>query len=200
MTMSYLAFATAVLFLIASPGPIISLIVSQSRLAIPKLIIVGTALAAQILLLISFTAILYAVNIDGRLLNVMQLVGGAYLLYLGWQAFLSAKEKQAMEQVNHQVGFWTALKLGLSNPKDILFLVAFLPSFIVVDTRYVTHAMSLMLIWLVIDCSVMVMYSLLAKKIFAWKTGELLLTYIPCVTISLFGCIAIAESLMGFIS
>lgn len=199
--MSYLAFACAVFLLIISPGPIVSLVISQSQYSIPKRIIAGTVISAQILLAISFLLLMYAININGQALNILQGLGGLYLLYIATHSFYEIHQaKEEESSVEESVDFWMALKLGLSNPKDILFLVAFLPSFIVVNDQFTVHAICLMLIWLAIDISIMLMYSVLANKIFQWKSGQKVLTIVPCFTILAFGCIALWQSVSGLLA
>jgi threonine/homoserine/homoserine lactone efflux protein len=190
--MLYITFALSVLMLILSPGPIVSLIISEARHKIPRGVIIGAVLSSQVLLLVSLFTIFNSISFNRDLLRFGQVIGGCYLLYI---AFCSICEKRDFKSVERG-GFIKALKIGLSNPKDILFFVAFLPSFIQVDGDFFIHAFILMTIWLVIDVLVMVFYGYFSAKLFDWRIGQLFIAIVPNVVMFIFGSVSIYKGVI----
>ncbi|MFC3023878.1 LysE family translocator [Vibrio zhugei] len=187
--MLYLTFAISVALLIVSPGPMVSLIIAESRNQLPKATILGALLSAQILLLLSLTAIINAFSFNENLLKIGQLIGGGYLIYVAVMSYFSSLDTEQVDNVKSR--FFKAIKIGLSNPKDILFFIAFLPNFISLNDNYVLHSATLMVIWLIIDLSIMLGYSYFARKIFAYQFGQMFISKVPCVTMILFGLMAV---------
>ncbi|MGO1296672.1 MAG: LysE family translocator [Vibrio sp.] len=187
--MLYLTFAISVALLIVSPGPMVSLIIAQSLNQLPKATILGALLSAQILLLLSLTAIINAFSFNENLLKIGQLIGGGYLIYVAVITYFSSLNTENVSNVKGS--FFKAIKIGLSNPKDILFFIAFLPNFISLNDHYVLHSATLMVIWFIIDLSIMLGYSYFARKIFAYQFGQIFFSKVPCVTMILFGVIAV---------
>ena len=92
--------------------------------------VVGVALGLGALVAASATAY-----------TVLKLVGAAYVIYLGVQAIRHrAAARLAMEAAEGEVvtgarpstlsSVWTGFMVGMTNPKSIVFFVAFLPQFI----------------------------------------------------------------------
>lgn len=71
---------------------------------------------------------------SAELLIVMKFVGGAYLVWLGIQVWRSPSLGETQTQVSKEVTSFSLFRQGalaaLTNPKGILFFVAFLPQFI----------------------------------------------------------------------
>lgn len=64
--------------------------------------------------------------------DVIRWIGVAYLLYLAWQALRSAAQVRAGGRVMSSVcAFGTGFAVNLTNPKVILFVLAFIPQFVV---------------------------------------------------------------------
>ncbi|MDW6005059.1 LysE family translocator [Vibrio mangrovi] len=196
---TYITFALSITLLIVSPGPVVSLVISESKYSFPRNTVAGALLASQILLIISLIVILSAFHIDPVFLNLCQFVGGIYLIYIAWSSF-----RHSATESNHVIRssgkqFWKSLKIGLSNPKDILFFIAFLPTFITMDDDFFEKSIHLMLIWLIIDFLIMTMYSLLAQRIFASVSGKTIIHYLPIFSILGFGLLAVSRSLSNFL-
>ena len=62
--------------------------------------------------------------------DVIRWVGVAYLLYLAWGAFRHGAVASGMEEVRAARAFRTGLYVNLTNPKVILFVLAFIPQFV----------------------------------------------------------------------
>ena len=62
--------------------------------------------------------------------DVIRWVGVAYLLYLAWGAFRHGAVASGMEDARVARAFRTGLYVNLTNPKVILFVLAFIPQFV----------------------------------------------------------------------
>src|SRR6478672_8623678 len=130
-------FAAACLALTATPGPDMLLIASRSisqgrasGFATLAGIQLGTychALAAAFGLSQLFLAVPVAYD-------VVRYAGAAYLLYLAWKTFRSARTALATDAGTdrHPIGivFWQGLLTNLLNPKMALFVLALFPQFV----------------------------------------------------------------------
>ncbi|CRM47432.1 LysE family translocator [Pseudomonas sp. 58 R 3] len=181
MSILHLTFAVAVFFLIASPGPVVALVISDARQAWPTATITGGVLSAQLLLLITLTLIYTAMDVSPLLLNWGQLVGGLYLAWLGVSSLRASADGIAPVQNSRRHFFWRALKVGLSNPKDILFFLAFLPGFIEHDGDFIKQGLLLALIWGVIDVSILLIYGAISRRLLSFAAAQKVMTKAPSV-------------------
>lgn len=62
--------------------------------------------------------------------DVIRWVGVAYLLYLAWGAFRNGAVAAGTEGVQAAKAFQSGLYVNLTNPKVILFVLAFIPQFV----------------------------------------------------------------------
>jgi threonine/homoserine/homoserine lactone efflux protein len=186
----YVTYAISIALLISSPGPVIALVISDSKHGWPTGTILGGAISAFLLLACSLLVIHFALVVDDVLLDWGRVLGGLYLGYLGISILLS-KQQHSVAKSHHQDCFWRTMKVGLSNPKDILFFLAFLPSFIISGQSFIEQSMIFLGLWLVIDMCIMVAYAGLAKKLLIYKSCQTLLFYLPGVFMSLVSAISI---------
>ncbi|WP_035055857.1 LysE family translocator [Andreprevotia chitinilytica] len=131
----WFAFVATTLFISATPGPNMLLMLShgtrygwRATLATMAGALTGLALLFT-LSAFGLAAILAA---SATLFLIMKLVGAAYLVYLGVQCW-RAGESLALPQAKSDASwsrYRTGLTVALSNPKAILFAGAFLPQFI----------------------------------------------------------------------
>ncbi|WP_248750473.1 LysE family translocator [Pseudomonas sp. MWU15-20650] len=201
MNMLHLAFAVAVFFLIASPGPVVALVISDARQAWPTATITGGVLSAQLLLLITLTLIYTAMDVSPVLLSWGQLVGGLYLAWLGVSSLRAGASDVAPEQKSRRHLFWRALKVGLSNPKDILFFLAFLPGFIEPDGDFIKQGLLLALIWGVIDVSILLIYGAISRQLLPFAAVQKIMVKAPSMFLLgiglLSGCLGAQRLIQG---
>ncbi|MGY2288774.1 LysE family translocator [Pseudomonas sp. SDO528_S397] len=194
MTALHLTFALAVFFLIASPGPVVALVISDAKHAWPAATITGGVLSAQLLLLITLVLIYTALDISPVLLNWGQLMGGLYLAWLGISSLFSKAGGLSEAQYSQRHFFWRALKVGLSNPKDILFFLAFLPGFIEPEASFIKQGLVLALIWGVIDISILLVYGALSRQLLSHGAVQKIVAKAPGVFLLAIG---VLSSCMG---
>jgi len=179
MNATYLAFAAAVALLIASPGPVVALVVADARRAWPLWTILGGVLSAQLLLICALLMIYLAMDIEPVVVEWGQVIGGLYLIWLGCDGLCGGGSEAAATERGDSHYFWRALAVGLSNPKDILFFLAFLPGFILPAEPFAPQAAMLIVIWAVIDISILIAYGLLSRQISGSRRIQQLLDVLP---------------------
>jgi threonine/homoserine/homoserine lactone efflux protein len=131
-----LAFCLASMLLIVMPGPSVLFVVGRS-IALGRragvLSVVGNALGTiPAVVAVAFgVGALVASSVVA--FTVLKVVGGAYLVWLGIQAFRNRGSHTDAEP-RARVGALTLLRqgflVGLTNPKTIAFFVAVLPQFV----------------------------------------------------------------------
>lgn len=182
MNATYLSFALAVLLLIASPGPIVAMVIADARRSWPAWTIAGGVVSAQVLLMCSLVAIYTTLHINPAVLNWGQILGGVYLAWLGGNALINSSA-DAVQTGGTAYGFWKTMGVGLSNPKDILFFLAFLPGFISPQEPFTVQAAALVLIWAAIDISILIAYSLLSRRLDRYRRIRRLLDCAPGIVL-----------------
>jgi len=189
MSATYLSFALAVLLLIASPGPIVAMVVADARRSWPAWTIAGGVVSAQVLLICALVAIYTTLHINAAVLNWGQILGGVYLAWLGGNALINSTG-ESVQTGGTGYGFWKTMGVGLSNPKDILFFLAFLPGFISPDEPFTVQAAALILIWAAIDISILIAYSLLSRRLDRYRQLRRLLDCAPGIVLLALGLLS----------
>ncbi|MGA6098154.1 LysE family translocator [Stutzerimonas marianensis] len=179
MTATYLAFAAAVVLLIASPGPVVALVIADARRSWPAWTILGGVLSAQVLMIAALVLIYLALDMQPIILEWGQVIGGLYLIWLGADGLCGGggDAQDAPRPQSHY--FWRAMAVGLSNPKDILFFLAFLPGFILPAQPFAPQAVTLIAIWALVDISVLVTYSLVSRQLASREGLQRALELVP---------------------
>ncbi|AGH80770.1 lysine exporter protein LysE/YggA [Psychromonas sp. CNPT3] len=100
--------------------------------------------------------------------DLLKYMGAAYLGYLGIQRFLTAVTVQdEMPLASAKVNYWQLIREGffinLMNPKSVIFLTAFLPSFLNMNMPLNTQYLILGVTVVVMDVVVMLNYAYLAN-------------------------------------
>lgn len=136
-----ITFSIAIFIFAITPGPgtfalLARALVSGAWSCFPMT--VGMAISDIIyLILATFGLATIAVNYGG-LFTAIRFIGAAYLLYLGWKMWtadvsnsvnIDTRDNSARRK-NWLSGFIQGFLISASNPKVILFYIAFLPTFI----------------------------------------------------------------------
>lgn len=156
----WLQFVLAISLLIVIPGPSATLVIqySKSPPSVFLMAILGGNLASLVLLLLAAWGL--GILAEPKLLGLLQLCGGGYLLYVGMSTFRHEGILRDTQQVKQSASaFARALWVGLSNPKDILFFASFLSLFLVADDPQPGLTLLLLVVtWTVVDWLVMLGY------------------------------------------
>ncbi|MFK8328792.1 LysE family translocator [Pseudomonas sp. BJa5] len=165
-----LTYALTVLLLIATPGPVVALVINTTASAGRRralLTALGTNAASLVLIAVAASVILTSAVIDPRWLAALSLLGCLFIGYLAIASLPEALSDIPVAAVapTQRSGLWQGFVVGLSNPKDILFFVAFFPQFIQV-TAYINHSLVLLsLVWIAIDLSILGLYIFLTARL-----------------------------------
>ncbi|MDA0150616.1 LysE family translocator [Vibrio sp. LaRot3] len=129
-------YLTAVVALLLLPGPDMLLIASSSMSYGRRVGIfasLGNATSGIILTLLAALGVSALIAMNPMALKVLHLLGGAYLLKMGWDC-IRAQAADAPEldgQTKMATTFYQrALVSNLLNPKALVFFVMFLPQFV----------------------------------------------------------------------
>ena len=200
MNATYLAFAAAVALLIASPGPVVALVIADARRSWPAWTILGGVLSAQMLLIAALMVIYLALDLKPVILEWGQVLGGLYLIWLGADGLCGGggEAKELPRPQSHY--FWRAMAVGLSNPKDILFFLAFLPGFILQAQPFAPQALALIAIWALVDVSILITYSLVSRQLSSNDRLQGLLDLLPNFFLLALGLVSCGMGVNSLIS
>ncbi|MFQ6572052.1 LysE family translocator [Pseudomonas sp. UM16] len=165
-----LTYALTVMLLIATPGPVVALVINTAvtrgrRQAL--LTVLGTNGASLVLIAMAASLILTSVVIEPRWLTLLSALGCGFIGYLAVSSLRQTLKRTAdtTMTVSSQGGLWQGVAIGLSNPKDIVFFVAFFPQFMQI-TAHASHSLLLLsLVWVIIDFAILGLYILLTGKL-----------------------------------
>lgn len=169
------AFVGSVVLFLSTPGPVTVMVVNNSAkqgFLAGFATIIGTNIASLMLIGASFLVLYGVFQVSEYLLTYLTLFGSLYLLYFAIQIIkdsfnakplsLDVVDKSNQPLMNYVTqGFL----VGISNPKDVLFFVAFFPLFFNVDKNINIAMMVLTLTWVALDYGILSLYSMMFAKI-----------------------------------
>lgn len=129
----YGAFVIAVIVFLCIPGPgNLAVITSTSKGGVKggTAAALGIMAADQVLLWLALAGVAAALTAHPAIFALVQYVGAAYLLYLGWCLLKAQPGQGAVLHINPRNYFQQAMVITLLNPKALVFYMAFLPLFI----------------------------------------------------------------------
>ena len=153
-------YCTAVVVMIATPGPVMLLVASAGlkggyKQALKT--IFGTNLASLVLIVLSVFILKGFLNIAEHWLNAIKILGCVYIAYLGFQilkeAIAQGTETSPVQLKAVQGGFKQGFLVGIANPKDIIFFASFFPQFIGVTSDVDVSLVLLTILWIILDFS-----------------------------------------------
>lgn len=127
----FAAFLLLTIVLLLTPGPIVTLVIATSAgkgLRAGLVTVAGTSIGNAILLATIAFGLGFILRNAGLALDMLRLIGAAYLVWLGVQAWRGAG--RAAPVAPHRLQFWRGFLVAISNPKAIAFYTAFLPQFV----------------------------------------------------------------------
>lgn len=154
----WLLYCTAVVMMIATPGPVMLLVASaglQGGYKKALQTIFGTNLASLVLILLSVLILKGVLQINAQWLDVIKILGCLYIAYIGLQilkeAFQAQNTTAPMVSSAMAGGFKQGFFVGISNPKDIIFFASFFPQFTGITNDLNISLIILTLSWIVLD-------------------------------------------------
>lgn len=162
------AYLVGVVAIILLPGPnsLYCLTVSAGNKRAGVGAMLGILLGDTVLILATVLGAGTMLKLYPVLFDVIKVVGGGYLAYLGvrllWAAKITLAQRQSLDFNSHsptitppRLAFYKALSLSLTNPKAILFFLSFFLPF--VDSNYPNPALSFTILGLILQ-AVSVLY------------------------------------------
>ncbi len=169
----WLTFVAASLALLLIPGPTVLLVLSYAisqgkRVAIATA--AGVALGDFIAMSASLAGLGALVLASATLFTVLKWVGAVYLVYLGFKLFRSASaaslgDLEKVTKTKASSVFGHAATVTALNPKSIVFFVAFVPQFVVVDSPLLPQFALLVVTFVGLAAVNTLAYALLADKL-----------------------------------
>ena len=169
---NWLLYAAAALGLSLTPGPNGLLALTHGALFGTKktiATILGGITGFFLVIAMSMFGIGALLAASASLLTVLKWVGGAYLVFLGIQVWRSPALALTRNKVSGSSGLYRAgLFSALSNPKGILFFVAFLPQFIEPERSLFAQFVIMAATFLIIEFFYELTVAALADRITPW--------------------------------
>jgi threonine/homoserine/homoserine lactone efflux protein len=141
---SGLAFFIAILIFSVTPGPgVFALLARAMTQGAASCLPVAFGMAVSDIIYLVFACLGLAVIAEhyATLFTVIRIVGAIYLIYLGWKMWHDRShlidEVKPVTRSSIWMGFVQGFLISASNPKVILFYIAFLPTFM--DLTVLTH-------------------------------------------------------------
>ena len=169
---NWLLYAAAALGLSLTPGPNGLLALTHGALFGTKktvATILGGITGFFLVIAMSMFGIGALLAASASLLTVLKWVGGAYLVFLGIQVWRSPALALTRNKVSGSSGLYRAgLFSALSNPKGILFFVAFLPQFIEPERSLFAQFVIMAATFMIIEFFYELTVAALADRITPW--------------------------------
>jgi len=131
-----LTFFLAIFIFGITPGPGVFAIVARALVKGAGscfMLALGMALSDILYLVAACFGLAVIATQLGELFTVIRIIGAAYLVYLGWKMWHAPITLETDKNKTTKSGLWLSFLQGFlisaSNPKVILFYIAFLPTF-----------------------------------------------------------------------
>lgn len=175
-----LAYTLSIVLLIATPGPVVALVLNTVASAGRRqafCTILGTNGASLLLIGLSSLVISGLLLVRDGWLVGLSLLGSLVLLWYAATALRSAWGSTPTVDAPHAAppprarsgnaaAIAQGLLVGLSNPKDIVFFVAFFPQFIAITAQPSTSLAVLTALWIAADFLILLGYATLLRTAF----------------------------------
>lgn len=169
----WLAFVAASVALLLIPGPTVLLVLSYAlsqgkRVALAT--VAGVALGDFVAMSASLAGLGALVLASATLFTVLKWVGAVYLVYMGVNLFRSAStaalgDVEKVAETSASRVFGHAAAVTALNPKSIVFFIAFVPQFVVVDSPLLPQFAILVITFVGLAALNALAYALLADRL-----------------------------------
>ncbi len=166
----FLAYISAIILFLGTPGPVTVMVANTSvkhGIKAGIATIAGTNSASLILIGASFAVIQGIFAISEQALLWLTLFGSLYVLYFAINILKDRVHLDQVAAVPMQEGkhhFKDGFIVGISNPKDILFFIAFFPLFFAISDDKILSMALLVGIWVLLDYGILSIYAVVFSK------------------------------------
>ena len=169
----WLTFVATSIVLLLIPGPTILLVLSYSLSHGKKVALAtasGVALGDFLAISASLAGLGALVLASATLFTILKLLGAAYLVYLGIKLFYTSSNKIEESKIedaeNSAFNIFThTCAVTALNPKSIVFFIAFVPQFIVLESPLFPQFLILISTFVALGSINAFTYALLADKL-----------------------------------
>lgn len=169
-----LMYLASITLLISTPGPVVALVISDaSRFGFRHALrtVLGTNLASLLLIGSAALVISGLLSINDLWLRWISLLG---CVFIGWIACATLRSELAVTPAmadnapaapvaKRHYPALNGFLVGISNPKDIVFFIAFFPQFIGITASAGLSLTILTVLWVVLDLLILVAYIAVMK-------------------------------------
>jgi RhtB (resistance to homoserine/threonine) family protein len=146
--LSFLTSTLVVIFIVIAPGPDTTLVIKNSLLKSRKdgfATTLGIVLGNTLYVSVGLVGIGALIVGSPLIFSIVRYTGALYMAYIGIRLLFSKKSEQAVSGVHGESNFWKSFREGLltnlSNPKFLLFFLAFFAQFITPETPFYLQAL-----------------------------------------------------------
>ena len=173
----WLAFIAASALLAIMPGPIVTLVIANSlsqgsRAGVIN--VLGTMSGTAVLFTIGGLGVTWIMAALSHWFDLVRWAGAIYLIYLGVVQWF-AKPRTLADQQAARPGrslFLQGMVVAITNPKTILFYIAFFPQFMDPALSASGQLLVLSVTFFCAASSTDLIYAFLAGRLRPWLTGE----------------------------
>ncbi len=176
---TWLYYVVAILILTASPGPSVLLCMTKAinhGFSAALLTALGSLTAIVGILTLSFTGLGVVIASSELAFNVIKWLGAAYLIYLGYQAFICKETSYTLAAHENDKSllsdYLSGFMVGASNPKAIVFFTALFPQFIDPAVSMLSQYLIFAATFLVLELSWLLIYSYLGYSSSTWLLAK----------------------------
>ncbi|WGY73373.1 LysE family translocator [Burkholderia cepacia] len=167
------AYLAAIVLLIATPGPVVMLVtgtVARRGFRQGMLTAVGANAASLVMIAGAMLMVFGVVLVSDRLLDGLHVIGCVFIAVLAIRTLLGewragrmrgsggAAAGEAVPQPRGLPGIVRGFLVGIANPKDLLFFVAFFPQFVAITPDSRVSLAILAALWIVVDFTILTGY------------------------------------------
>lgn len=205
----FLSFLAATFIIVVTPGSTVALASSRAVKSGPRaafVTVLGDALGTATQIVIAVLGLQILVGLASQILPYMQIAGGLYILFLGYQSITETRPKTNLENQQDMAlnadpkarkketrgYFWAGFFVCISNPKSIIFFIALFPGFISQELNVMFQSLVYGVVFILLDAMFIMGYSILAIKTFnSSKGASLNIKIVSGVGLSLVGILLI---------
>lgn len=172
---SSITFFAALFIFAITPGPGVFAILARALVSGSRSCLYmcfGMAVSDVVYLVLACFGLTTIAENYGTAFTIIRFAGAAYLMYLGWKMWVTKVNVNIQEQPaksGYLAGFVQGFLISASNPKVILFYIAFLPTFMdltVLSSSDIVLVACLAIIALMMGLMLVAVSAASAKKIF----------------------------------
>ncbi len=177
-----LSFFIAVFIFGVTPGPGVFAIIARALTEGARscfFLSLGMTISDMLYLIAACLGLAAIATHWGGFFLVVRIVGAFYLIFLGWKMWtapIAIKKEQILENTQSSLfSFMQGFLISASNPKVILFYIAFLPNFMdlsALESKDIAVAALLTVLSLMLGLSAIAWFAASARRLFESDKGQ----------------------------